>query len=145
MIRTSQNGLSYYQFKNLTACSGIEHRIFTRSGGHSQPPFASLNVGFGTGDTQKDVSANRGLISRFMGTGRLVFVQQVHGCEVAVLDRGRDKRNKTSTGRIVTADAMVTDIDGRNLVIQVADCQAVLRSLSTTAGRFPWNFGDTRA
>jgi len=126
MIRTTRNGVSYYQFKNLTACSGIEHRIFTRRGGHSQPPFASLNVSYGTGDNRKNVSANRDVISLIMATGRLVFVRQVHGCEIAVLGRHRKKRDKTTAGRAVTADAVVTDLDGRNLVIQIADCQAVL-------------------
>jgi YfiH family protein len=126
MILTTQNGVSFYQFKNLAACSGIEHRIFTRNSGFSQPPFASLNVGFGIGDTPKNVSKNRGIISRFMGAGRLVFARQIHGCEIAVLSRDSEKRGITSAGRAVTADAMVTDIFERNLVIQVADCQAVL-------------------
>jgi polyphenol oxidase len=126
MMLTTQNGVSFYQFKNLAACSGIEHRIFTRNSGFSQPPFASLNVGFGIGDTQKNVSKNRGIISRFMGAGRLVFVRQIHGCEIAVLSRDSEQRGIPPAGRAVTADAMVTDIFERNLVIQVADCQAVL-------------------
>jgi len=126
MILTTQNGVSFYQFKNLAACSGIEHRIFTRNSGFSQPPFASLNVGFGIGDKPKNVSKNRDIISRFMGAGRLVFARQIHGCEIAVLSRDSEKRGIPSAGRAVTADAMVTDIFGRNLVIQVADCQAVL-------------------
>jgi YfiH family protein len=126
MMLTTQNGVSFYQFKNLAACSGIEHRIFTRNSGFSQPPFASLNVGFGIGDTQKNVSKNRGIISRFMGADRLVFVRQIHGCEIAVLSRDSEQRGIPPAGRAVTADAMVTDIFERNLVIQVADCQAVL-------------------
>jgi YfiH family protein len=126
MIFTDQNGVSSYQFSNLAACSGIDHRIFTRNYGYSQPPFASLNVSFGMGDSQKNVSENRNIISRFMGVGRLVFARQVHGCEIAVLSRDSEKKGITTAGRSFTADAMVTDIFGRNLAIQVADCQAVL-------------------
>ena len=126
MIRTTQNGVSYYQFRNLAAYSGIEHRIFARSGGHSQPPFESLNVCYGVGDTRKNVSANRGVISHTMTTGRLVFVRQVHGCEIAMLSPNRKKRDKANADRAITADAVVTNLDGKNLVIQVADCQAVL-------------------
>jgi hypothetical protein len=85
-----------------------------------------LNVGFGIGDTQRNVSQNRSIISRFMAAGRLVFARQVHGCEISVLSRDSEKRGKISAGRAVIADAMVTDIFGRNLVIQVADCQAVI-------------------
>ena len=126
MILTTQSGVSFYQFNNLAACSGIEHKIFTRNSGCSQPPFASLNVGFGLGDRHKKVSANRGIISRLMGAGRLVFARQVHGCEIAVLSGDSEKRGLTSADRTFSADAMVTDICGQNLVIQVADCQAVL-------------------
>jgi YfiH family protein len=126
MIFTDQNGVSSHQFSNLAACSGIDHRIFTRNYGYSQPPFASLNVSFGMGDSQKNVSENRNIISRFMGAGRLVFARQVHGCEIAVLSRDSEKKGITTAGRSFTADAMVTDIFGRNLAIQVADCQAVL-------------------
>jgi YfiH family protein len=126
MILRTQSGVSFYQFNNLVACSGIDHRIFTRNSGYSRPPFASLNVGFGIGDRQKNVAKNRGIISRFMGAGRLVFARQVHGCEIAVLSRDSEKGGKTAAGRAFTADAMVTDIFGENLAIQVADCQAVL-------------------
>ena len=125
MIHRTQNGVSFYQFKNLVACSGVDHRIFTRNCGYSQPPFASLNVSFGIGDTQKNVSANRGIISRIMGADQLVFARQVHGCEIAVLSRDSKKGGTTVDGRSFTADAMVTDICGKNIVIQVADCQAV--------------------
>ena len=126
MILTAQNGVSSYQFSNLAACSGIDHRIFTRNSWVSPPPFASLNVSFGMGDSQKSVSENRNIISRLMGAGRLVFARQVHGCEIAVLSRDNEKRGITTADRPFTADAMVTDIFGRNLAIQVADCQAVL-------------------
>ena len=126
MIRTTQNGVSFCQFRNLAVCSGIDHRIFTRNSGYSQPPFASLNVSFGIGDTQENVSQNRAIISHFMGAGQLVFARQSHGCEIAVLRRDSEKRGIATTGRAVNADAMVTDIIGRHLVIQVADCQAVL-------------------
>ena len=126
MILTTRSGVSFYRFENLAACSGIDHRIFTRNCGHSRPPFASLNVGSDTGDSPKNVSKNRDVISRLMGTGRLVFARQVHGCGITVLQHGCEKRDTASADRIFTADALVTDISGRNLVIQVADCQAVL-------------------
>jgi purine-nucleoside/S-methyl-5'-thioadenosine phosphorylase / adenosine deaminase len=126
MILTTQDGVSFYQFKNLAACSGIDHRIFTRNSGRSQAPFASLNVGLSIGDSTKNVAENRDIISRFMAADRLVFARQVHGCEIAVLNRDRKKSSSADSDRSITADAMVTDICGTNIVIQVADCQAVL-------------------
>ena len=126
MILATQNGVSYYQFQNLAACNGIDHRVFTRNSGYSQPPFDSLNVSFGTGDSRKNVSRNRAIISRFTGAGQLVFARQVHGCRIDVLGRDSENRDLISAGRDSSADAMVTDITGKHLVIQVADCQAVL-------------------
>ncbi len=126
MILKAQNGVFDYQFSNLAACSGIDHRIFTRNSGYSQPPFASLNVSFGIGDTPKNVSENRGIISRFMGAGQLIFARQVHGREIAVLSLDNEKKSIAIANRSFTADAMVTDICGTNIAIQVADCQAVL-------------------
>ena len=43
-----------------------------------------------------------------------------------MVGRSDDTKKTSSAGRNASADAMVTDIYGRNLVIQVADCQAVL-------------------
>jgi YfiH family protein len=42
------------------------------------------------------------------------------------VDRNSKKRDEVNAGQAVTADAVVTDLKGRNLVIQIADCQAVL-------------------
>ncbi|MGD8291162.1 MAG: polyphenol oxidase family protein [Desulfobacterales bacterium] len=125
---TIQNEVSFYQFENLAACSGIDHRIFTRNGGSSRPPYASLNVGLGIGDLLQNVLDNRALVSRFMAAGQLVFTRQVHGCEIAVLSRDSEDKNAVTAhmSDIAVADALVTDLDGKSLVIQIADCQAVM-------------------
>jgi YfiH family protein len=126
MISVNQNGISFYRFKNLSACDGIAHGVFTRNAGSSQPPYASLNVSLGIGDAKQNVLLNRDIISQSMGTGELVFAHQVHGREVAVLGLENREKGNIPDGRVITADAMVTDIAERHLVIQVADCQAVL-------------------
>ena len=125
---TTQNGVSFYQFENLAACSGVDHRIFTRNGGSSGPPYASLNVGFGIGDVPQNVLDNRALVSRFMVAGQLVFARQVHGCEIAVLSSDSEDKNAVTADvtDIAVADALVTDVYGKSLVIQIADCQAVM-------------------
>ena len=92
MISATRNGTSYYQFENLAQFPGIDHGIFTRNTGHSQPPFASLNVGYGIGDEDKAVARNRELISAIMDTGEMTYIHQVHGREIAVL--GRDQKTK---------------------------------------------------
>jgi YfiH family protein len=125
LIFTSEGETSYYQFENLANCKGITHRIYTRTGGFSGPPFAGLNVTFGIGDDDVNVRRNREIISRGMEADALVFARQVHGSQVAVLtrdNRGLDNRQN----EIFAADAVVSDRRRICLVIQVADCQAVM-------------------
>ena len=122
MISTTLNGASFYQFENLANARGINHGIFTRNAGHSQPPYASLNIGYGIGDEEKAVARNRRLIAGIMGAGEMTFIDQVHGCDVVIL--GRDQKGNSNP--VAIADAVVTDRPENYLVIQVADCQSVL-------------------
>ena len=126
MISATCNGASYFQFENLAQFAGIDHGIFSRNAGHSQPPFASLNVSYGIGDEDKAVARNRELISGIMGADEMTYIHQVHGCEIAVLGRNQKAENNSVAGGPLTADAAVTDQCQNYLVVQVADCQSVL-------------------
>jgi YfiH family protein len=126
MIAATQNGASYYQFKNLMDCRGVDHRIFTRNSGHSPHPFAGLNVSYGIGDEAGTVGQNRAIISQIMGDGELIYIQQVHGSEIAVLKGDQKGATESAAGQRLVADAIVTDQPKKFLVIQVADCQSVL-------------------
>lgn len=115
-----QNGVGYLEFPHLKRFNRLRHSVFTRRGGVSPAPFNSLNVGLGVGDSADHVSRNRQRINRIMDGGEPVFAHQVHGTAVAVV--GPDA---PVGARPPTADALVTDIPGKDLVIQVADCQPV--------------------
>jgi polyphenol oxidase len=124
MIHRHTHNLSYLQFPHLSEYADIRHGIFTRQGGFSKGCYQGLNVGMGSGDNVNHVLQNRAAISAFMG--QLVFANQVHG--TAIINHsgcgteGKDHPlRKTETG-----DAMITDAPGQSLVIQTADCQAVL-------------------
>ena len=128
MFFTGTNGAGYYRFENLAAFGRIEHGVFIRRGGFSPRPFDSLNVSLGIGDAEANVARNRDLIRRSMTGTDFVYARQVHGCEVAVLkgpEPAPGAGAETGVGAI-TADALITDQPGTCLVIQVADCQAVL-------------------
>jgi YfiH family protein len=126
MIFATRNGAAYYQFENLARFAGIDHKIFTRNAGHSQAPFASLNVSYGIGDEENAVTGNRELIAGIMGTGEMTYLHQVHGREIALLGRDRKTENNPAADRPLTVDAVVTDRSRNYLVVQVADCQPVL-------------------
>jgi len=123
MILKEKNGISFFQFPNLAGFSGIQHGVFTRKGGNSSKPFNSLNVTLGLGDSEAAVKQNRSDISQAMGGKELVFASQVHGTKVLVLS---DNNSGWETGPKKPGDAIVTNIPMKPLMIQVADCQAVL-------------------
>lgn len=120
-------------FSHFSGCSHLVHGVFTRKGGVSLPPFDSLNVGFSTGDDPAAVIENRRRILAWLKMPRAVFLNQVHETEVLVL--AKDEKNDPglfwepghpATGKALTADAVVTDLTQVALVIQVADCQALM-------------------
>ncbi len=121
LTKLEKNGLVARRFAHLAAFDGLCHGVFGRRGGVSEGPFASLNVAFGCGDLPENVVRNRARIARWSGLREAVYLNQVHGDTVRVVTRD------TAAGHApATADAVVTDVRGRLLVIQVADCQAVL-------------------
>lgn len=89
----------------------------TRSGGVSAAPFDSFNLGDHVRDEPAAVARNRAQLAETLGQ-RPVFLQQVHGTAVAVLD--------TNTPDGAVADACLSTVPGLACTIMVADCLPVL-------------------
>lgn len=127
LILKKTNGIPIYQFPNLTVFKDIEHGIFTRHGGCSAGAFQSLNVSYNIGDDAPNVHKNRALVAECMREGDLVSVNQVHGTDVFVVGRvGTPAGDAGEPNNPPTADALITSVPGKALLIQVADCQPVL-------------------
>lgn len=97
------------------------HGIFTRNHGVSPAPWDSLNVGYHCGDAAENVRQNRRNIKEALQIERLISLGQVHGAKVFTLTEIPDKDLE-----IEGFDGLVTDLKGPGLMIQQADCQAVL-------------------
>jgi len=121
-LEERQNGLECYRFELLADIPGLRHAVFTRRGGVSCGPYASLNVSVAVGDAPELVIRNRELISTGLGGADLQFIEQVHGNAVAVVDADQRLQSRPSP----RADALVTRSADVVLITQVADCQAVL-------------------
>ncbi len=98
------------------------HGFFTRNGGVSTGPYASLNCGFSGTDETAHVMRNRALVAEAMGVepARLLGLKQVHGVQVVTV------REPWGIGAGPEADAMVTDVPGLGLGVITADCAPVL-------------------
>jgi YfiH family protein len=93
----------------------------TRTGGASAAPFDSFNLGDHVGDDPAAVATNRARLSRAIGLGpdRLVWMNQVHGDHVEVVDGPRETA-------LADTDALVTRAPRLALAVVTADCVPVL-------------------
>jgi YfiH family protein len=85
----------------------------TRRGGHSQGPYASLNIGRKTDDRPEAVAANRQTLEDALGL-ELAFMHQVHGNHVVAVD--------APSAPLPDADGQVTNTRGLGIVALAADC-----------------------
>ncbi|MDD2685903.1 MAG: peptidoglycan editing factor PgeF [Gallionella sp.] len=88
----------------------------TRSGGVSNTPYASLNLGTHVGDVPRAVAYNRQQLSSLMPS-EPVWLEQVHGVVVA---------NADAAGCLPQADAAVARRKSSVCVVMTADCLPVL-------------------
>ena len=110
-----------HQFESLLDDHCV-HAVFTRLGGASQGPFASLNVGRTVGDDPMHIEANHRAVYRGLHAQAedVVSAQQVHGDRVAFVspeDRGRV---------LPGTDALISVVPGLLLLLRFADCVPVL-------------------
>ncbi|MFD5574535.1 peptidoglycan editing factor PgeF [Streptomyces cadmiisoli] len=103
--------------------SGAHFAFTDRWGGVSAVPYEELNLGGAVGDDPGAVHANRELAAKSLGLDhtRVVWMNQVHGTDVAVVDGPWG----ASTG-IPAVDAIVTARRGLALAVLTADCVPVL-------------------
>ena len=94
------------------------HGFFTRQGGVSAGPFASLNCSLSSPDAPENVAENRARVARALGAETLLGLTQVHGAEVVTVT--------APWSRGPRADAIVTNRPGLALGIVTADCAPVL-------------------
>ena len=100
----------------------------TRAGGVSSPPFDSFNLGDHVGDKPAAVAANRARLATTIGLGpdRVVWMNQVHGDHVEVVDGPRETAFDNT-------DGLVTRTPRLALAVVTADCVPVLLA-DATAG-----------
>ncbi len=107
-------------FLDQVTVGPVRFAFTDRHDGVSQGPFSSLDFGSADGQEPDALHANRTALARAIGLPleRLVFAEQVHGNEVAVVDHDH--------GDVPVADALVTTDPDLALVIRVADCVPLL-------------------
>ncbi|MGX9885787.1 peptidoglycan editing factor PgeF [Streptomyces sp. NPDC002276] len=102
--------------------SGAHFAFTDRWGGVSAVPYEELNLGDAVGDEPDAVRANRELAAKSLDLdpALVVWMNQVHGTDVAVVDGPRGAAD------IPSVDALVTARRGLALAVLTADCTPVL-------------------
>ncbi|WP_329247899.1 peptidoglycan editing factor PgeF [Streptomyces sp. NBC_01478] len=106
----------------LDTVSGAHFAFTDRWGGVSAVPYEELNLGGAVGDDPEAVRTNRELAAKSLGLdpALVVWMNQVHGADVAVVEE------PWGASDIPSVDALVTARRGLALAVLTADCTPVL-------------------
>jgi len=94
-----------------------------RTGGGSQPPYRSFNLGDHVGDIPSDVAANRRQLLKNLQLESVTWLTQIHGTQVADLDAILDKSSLEI--KDIEADACISRTTHRPCCVMTADCLPV--------------------
>jgi polyphenol oxidase len=106
---------------------GVEWAITDRRGGSSQKPFDDFNLARHVGDLDAAVTTNRHRLAHELGLrlADLRFMDQVHGCDVAITPSTVDDE-ADDQGRPPAVDGLISGRTDEALVVMVADCVPLL-------------------
>ncbi len=115
---TNKDGLTFIKSELLSATT---HAFLGRTGGVSQPPYASLNTGLHVNDNPSSIKENRARIRDCFSIKdkNLVIVTQVHGTEVLKIENNLPPET-------TKADAIITAHPAIAIAVQTADCVPIL-------------------
>jgi YfiH family protein len=113
--------LRYFQFETLAELD-LVHGVFSRHGGVSPKPWASLNVGSTVGDDHDRVCENRRRLFEVMDRNldSLYDVWQVHSARYVIAREPRQNKPYHQ------ADAILSDSPGVTLLMRFADCVPIM-------------------
>jgi YfiH family protein len=122
MKQVNFGALRYYVFESMVD-SGVTHAIFTRNGGVSQAPYATLNTGGTVGDDPRAVAENRqrcfSALDRKLTS--MYDVWQVHSSKIVVADAPR-----SADQAHLQADIILSDKQNVTLFMRFADCVPII-------------------
>lgn len=116
-----RNGLRYYSFDIFS--DSVKQAVFTRRGGVSPQPWASLNLGGSVGDDSAHVAQNRIHVFNTMGCepASIHDVWLVHGTSIVYAEAPRPLDEPPAK-----ADILFTDNPEVTLFMRFGDCVPIL-------------------
>lgn len=123
-INDAENGVSYLSFPKFDEMNFICNAFSTRMGGVSTGIFESMNLGYGRGDSDENVTKNyiRLCTAAGIDPASLVFSAQDHH---TVIRRVREQdigKGIWQAKDYDSVDGLISDLPGTTLVTHYADC-----------------------
>lgn len=118
----TSKAIPLYQIRPFATFSNVVCAVFTRLGGVSCPPLATLNLGGSVGDTPEAVEQNFQIACEAVQVdpNQTVSCHLVHGAKVVVAEKATQR---THLGQ---ADGLVTTETDTYLTMRFADCTPLL-------------------
>lgn len=116
------DGLPLYRLVRWKEQPRLLHAIFTRLGGVSAPPYATLNLSHSVGDDPRAVEANHQRVYAALG----VRAEQVATCHLTHSTRAFVVTSSSQTGLLGKGDILVTAHPDVYLFMRFADCLPIL-------------------
>lgn len=113
-----------YETSPLLEGAGFRHAFFTRLGGVSEGPYASLNFSVGVGDAPENVAENLRRAAAALGVApsKMYFLWQVHGKHARRVDGSEDREQLVRE----QGDAVLALAGELACCVRIADCAPVL-------------------
>lgn len=124
MTLKENKGVCFLKYNELKKIDFINHAFSTRIGGVSENEFTSMNLSFGRGDPDKNVTENYKIFCDAAGFDyeSLVASAQDHNTFVRVVTKADKGVGIYKPRDIQSVDAVVTNEKGVTLVTYYADC-----------------------
>jgi YfiH family protein len=130
MIRSEDEEIARFRTSPLLTSAGFRHAFFTRRGGVSAGPYASLSFSVAAGDSEENVARNLERAARALGVAseRIYYLSQVHGADTITVTGEEDRREVL----LREGDAIVGVNPHAALGVRMADCVPILVADPTT-------------
>lgn len=118
-----KDGVMYYTFPILDR-EGIKHGFSTKVGGVSEGIYASMNLGFKTGDSKELVLENHKRFASAVGYDleKLVLTDQIHETTIRRVDSSDTGKGIVRDSDIIGVDGLITNDPEVVLMTFFADC-----------------------
>jgi YfiH family protein len=123
-MTTNEGNQAKFRESGVLARAGFRHAFFTRHGGVSPGPFATLSFSAAVGDSPENVAINLQRAGSALGVdaARIYFLSQVHGRGVVVVTGTEDRLEVLHR----EGDAVASTSPSLACAVRVADCVPIL-------------------